>query len=364
MPSQPIGRNAKCPCGSGKKYKQCCLKKEHEFHEDEDGTIRRVIPMSDELGDALAERIDQMSTELGRDPEPDDRLFPDHLEHAEHQLAEAMKAAGTDPALIYAFEETGLIVSEENRDMISDQDYAAWESAVERYRSRYEQSTQSAFEYPIGTVAMYGPDDQTTTKIVASVITSADSEPILERFVGTGIADDPAVRDKIGTFFANRGVTRVAATDQNMGCPHEEGEDFPVGEDCPFCPYWKGKQGSAATLDDGEPMPEQAEMLMQNIDPDAANELVNLADQCDSEEEFVNMIMVGPCPKCESVDTRDCEDDPEIDDPTIGRCGDCGQLWCCDCDETFDNSASAAVHDCPFWESLEDGEIADDDAPF
>jgi hypothetical protein len=31
-----------------------------------------------------------------------------------------------------------------------------------------------------------------------------------------------------------------------MGCPHEEGEDFPVGEDCPFCPFWKGKQGSNA----------------------------------------------------------------------------------------------------------------------
>jgi hypothetical protein len=36
------------------------------------------------------------------------------------------------------------------------------------------------------------------------------------------------------------------ATDRNMGCPHEEGKDFPVGGDCPFCPYWKGKQGSGA----------------------------------------------------------------------------------------------------------------------
>jgi hypothetical protein len=30
-----------------------------------------------------------------------------------------------------------------------------------------------------------------------------------------------------------------------LGCPHEEGEDFPHGEDCPFCPFWKGKQGSS-----------------------------------------------------------------------------------------------------------------------
>jgi hypothetical protein len=34
------------------------------------------------------------------------------------------------------------------------------------------------------------------------------------------------------------------ATDRNRGCPHEEGEDFPHGEDCPFCPFWRGKQGS------------------------------------------------------------------------------------------------------------------------
>ena len=29
-----------------------------------------------------------------------------------------------------------------------------------------------------------------------------------------------------------------------MGCPHEEGKDFPVDEDCPFCHFWAGKQGS------------------------------------------------------------------------------------------------------------------------
>lgn len=364
MPSQPIGRNAKCPCGSGKKYKQCCLKKDSEFREDEDGMIPRIIPMSDELGDALADRIDQMSVELGRDPQPDDALFPNHLEHTEHQMVEAMKAAGVDPALIYAFEETGLIVSEENQDIISGKDFAEWESAVGRYRSRHG---QSAFEYPIGTVAIYGPDDKLTTKIVASVIRSADSEPILERFVGTGITEDPAVQDKISTFFADHGVTQVAATDQNMGCPHEEGEDFPEGEDCPFCPFWKGKQGSAAMLDNDEPTAEQAGMLMQmlqNMAPDAASELVNLVQQCDSEDEFVNMIMVGPCPHCDSVDTEDCEDDPEIDDPTIGRCSNCGQLWCCDCEETFDNAALAAAHDCPFWESLEDGDDEIDDEPF
>jgi hypothetical protein len=45
-------------------------------------------------------------------------------------------------------------------------------------------------------------------------------------------------------FFLQHGVKSVAMSDGNMGCPHEEGLDFPHGEDCPFCPFWKGKQGS------------------------------------------------------------------------------------------------------------------------
>ena len=45
-------------------------------------------------------------------------------------------------------------------------------------------------------------------------------------------------------FFLEHGVKSVVMTDRNMGCPHEEGPDFPQGEDCPFCPFWRGKQGS------------------------------------------------------------------------------------------------------------------------
>lgn len=26
-----------------------------------------------------------------------------------------------------------------------------------------------------------------------------------------------------------------------LGCPHEEGIDYPEGEPCPCCPYWNGR---------------------------------------------------------------------------------------------------------------------------
>jgi hypothetical protein len=96
--------------------------------------------------------------------------------------------------------------------------------------------------FPIGTIAIYGPNDEITTKIVASVIIADDAEPILERWVSTDVLENPKVQREIKEFFARHSVKSVATSEGNMGCPHEEGEDFPEGDDCPFCPYWEGKQ--------------------------------------------------------------------------------------------------------------------------
>jgi hypothetical protein len=99
-------------------------------------------------------------------------------------------------------------------------------------------------EYPIGTVAFYGPNDKITTKIAAAVITSPTAEPILMRWMATDVTTSPKVRREMLEFFGQHGVKSVAMSEGNMGCPHEEGKDFPYGEDCPFCPFWAGKQGS------------------------------------------------------------------------------------------------------------------------
>jgi hypothetical protein len=93
-------------------------------------------------------------------------------------------------------------------------------------------------EYPIGTVAHYGPDDKTTTKIAAGVFTSLNAKPIVERWVATDIMTNPKIQREMIGFFQMHGVKSVAASSGNMGCPHEEGEDFP------YCSFWAGKQGS------------------------------------------------------------------------------------------------------------------------
>jgi len=100
-------------------------------------------------------------------------------------------------------------------------------------------------KYPVGTIAHYGPDERTCTKVVAGVIKSESAEPILQRFMGTDVDRDPKVVEQIASFFRSHDVKNVVYGEGILGCPHEEGPDFPFGQDCPFCPFWKGKQGSA-----------------------------------------------------------------------------------------------------------------------
>jgi hypothetical protein len=54
-------------------------------------------------------------------------------------MVEAMKQAGLDSAVIYAFEKTGLLVTEANEHLISDVDRAEWEAAIREYEARQDE---------------------------------------------------------------------------------------------------------------------------------------------------------------------------------------------------------------------------------
>ena len=36
-------------------------------------------------------------------------------------------------------------------------------------------------------------------------------------------------------------VKSVAMIEDIIGCPHEKGIDYPNGESCPKCSFWKGR---------------------------------------------------------------------------------------------------------------------------
>ena len=141
MPRKKLPRSAPCPCGSGKKYRDCCHDKGFDYLVDEDGTIFKSIPMSDELAEVIEEQKRKFIEQHGREPGPDDNILFDMppLEHAEHFMVQAMKQAGLHPAIIHAFEKTGLIVTEQNQHLLSENDLAEWEAAIQEYETRQEE---------------------------------------------------------------------------------------------------------------------------------------------------------------------------------------------------------------------------------
>lgn len=72
-------------------------------------------------------------------------------------------------------------------------------------------------------------------------MTTEGGEPAyLERWFAEDrdLRTDPAIAGEILQFVRSHGVKSVAMTDGIIGCPHEEGIDYPDGEVCPQCPFW------------------------------------------------------------------------------------------------------------------------------
>ncbi len=128
---------------------------------------------------------------------------------------------------------------------------------------------------------------------------------------------------------------------------HKEIPD--TAEFCPHCEAEAMEEPPADVIAD-------VQSILASMSPDLMDELRDAFEKSTNGEDFVNRIMVGDCPKCGSSNTGDCENDPELSDPCVGRCLDCGQLWCCDCGRLFQDQR-ATDHDCPAWE---DSELDDD----
>ena len=99
--------------------------------------------------------------------------------------------------------------------------------------------------YPVATVAFYGPNDKLATKVVVSVILTESNDPdVLHRWFSEGDLDvryDSAIGEQILAFLKPYAPRSTVVTDGIIGCPHEEGTDYPEGASCPQCPYWAGR---------------------------------------------------------------------------------------------------------------------------
>lgn len=55
------------------------------------------------------------------------------------------------------------------------------------------------------------------------------------------IRQSEAIGQAILAILDTHGVRSLAVTQGIIGCPHEEGVDYPVGELCPKCPFWHNR---------------------------------------------------------------------------------------------------------------------------
>ena len=131
----PLSRKAACPCGSGRRYKNCCYAKGFHYFVEADGSIVRVVPVGDEVKTILENQRARFVQRFGREPGPDDLVFFDTPPETElrRKMIETMRRAGIRPALIYAYEKTGLMLTEENRRLMTTQDVDAFEAAVDEW---------------------------------------------------------------------------------------------------------------------------------------------------------------------------------------------------------------------------------------
>jgi len=100
-------------------------------------------------------------------------------------------------------------------------------------------------DFLTGTIACYGPDDKIVTKIVVGITLRAG-----ENFIDTktwsskskDIKNDIQVLEEIFDYLNLSKVDSVVRIERVMGCPHEEGMDYPEGMTCSACPFWTNKK--------------------------------------------------------------------------------------------------------------------------
>jgi hypothetical protein len=112
----------------------------------------RTFDLDEDMMAALRRQRQAFEERFGRPIGPEDPIFfdpdldvptPITPVKMEAMVTDRMAAAGVDPALIYAHQHTGLLLTEENLDLVTEADRQEWTDAVERYRRTHPQPVDS-----------------------------------------------------------------------------------------------------------------------------------------------------------------------------------------------------------------------------
>ena len=97
--------------------------------------------------------------------------------------------------------------------------------------------------YPIATIALYGPTDKKATKLVVGIVRQehGEAEEMKKWYSDFDVMKEPGIFEEVFEFIKANDAKSVAMVERVIGCPHEEGIDYPEGESCPLCPFWQGR---------------------------------------------------------------------------------------------------------------------------
>ena len=114
-----------------------------------------------------------------------------------------------------------------------------------RSKSPLQKRARRSFRgYPVATIAFYGPTDTRATKVAVGIVGTEGADPeVIERWYSEveDVRSSAAIGREILTFIKKHGAKSSVMTDRIIGCPHEEGIDYPEGAVCPKCPIWAGR---------------------------------------------------------------------------------------------------------------------------
>ena len=101
-------------------------------------------------------------------------------------------------------------------------------------------AAQGVQGYPIATIAYYGPDLDLATKVTLGIVQKDQQVSDMRRWVSdlSDIRLDHATNRAIMKFLEQHHAKSVVVSEGILGCPHEEGIDYPKGESCPQCLFW------------------------------------------------------------------------------------------------------------------------------
>lgn len=135
--TRKVSKNQFCPCGSGKKYKDCCEKKELKWVR-QNGKITKLLPINNAVSVSIKDLTRKFTKTFGRKPYGYERLFKmlGIIDGSYEILFSKLTDLNLPLAQQYATIKTGMFLSEFNYGQFSDLDLNEWDEAIEEFETK------------------------------------------------------------------------------------------------------------------------------------------------------------------------------------------------------------------------------------